>query len=92
MIIASPHGVLKRIGYIGARLGSRRDIRITVNDLGRRLYEEYAQRILRTHFSPMFRDLDKLSPQARSYVADALQDAMRGSDYHQSEYGTDEAP
>ena len=73
-------------------MGSRRDIRITVNDLGRRLYEEYAQRILRTHFSPMFRDLDKLSPEARSYVADALQDAMRGSDYHQSEYGTDEAP
>ena len=60
--------------------GSRRDICVSVNDLGRALYEEYAQRILRTHFSPMFRDLDQLTPEARDHVRDALQDAMRGSD------------
>lgn len=58
--------------------GSKRDINVTVNDLGRELYEDYTKGILKRHFEPMFRDLDKLSPDARTYVRDALMDAMRG--------------
>ncbi len=58
--------------------GSKRDINVTVNDLGRELYENYTKGILKRHFEPMFRDLDKLSPDARTYVRDALMDAMRG--------------
>ena len=68
--------------------GSHRDICISVNDLGRKLYDEYALRILRTHFSPMFRSLDKLSPDARIYIRDALQDAMGGR-YDQAQEKTE---
>ncbi len=69
--------------------GNRRDINVCVNDLGRVLYEDYTKNILRTHFIPMFRDLDKLSPEARVYVRNALQDAMLGSDY-QKEFQQDQ--
>lgn len=61
--------------------GSRRDISVSVNELGRALYEDYSRRILNEHFSAMFRDLAELSPEAREHVASALQDAMRGSDF-----------
>ena len=59
--------------------GSRRDLNVVVNDLGHELYEDYAKGILKRHFEPMFRDLDKLSPEAREYVRDALFHAMRGN-------------
>jgi len=58
--------------------GSRRDLCVCVNALGRVLYEDYAKGVLLRHFEPMFRDLDKLSPEARAYVRDALRDALRG--------------
>ena len=61
--------------------GSRRDISVSVNALGRALYEDYSKRILNEHFSAMFCYLSKLSPKEREYVADALQAAMRGSDF-----------
>jgi len=63
------------------RPGSRRDLNVTVNTFGRRLYEDYSQRILNNHFSPMFKDLEKLSPEARTAVSHALLDAMRNSDF-----------
>lgn len=56
--------------------GSKRDLNVIVNDLGRELYEDYSIGILKRHFEPMFRDLDKLSPEAREYVRDALFHAM----------------
>ena len=59
--------------------GSRRDRNVTVNELGRRLYEDYSQGILNRHFSAMFKDLEKLSPAAREAVRDALIDAMHGA-------------
>ncbi len=59
--------------------GSRRDYNVVVNDLGRELYEDYAKGILKRHFEPMFRDLDKLSPEAREYVRDALFHALQGN-------------
>ena len=61
--------------------GSRRDFTVTVNALGRALYEDYSRRILNDHFSAMFRSLEKLTPEAREHVADALQAAMQGSDF-----------
>ncbi len=64
--------------------GSRREINLTVNELGRALYEDYAREILRWHFAPMFRSLSELSPEDRDRVRDALQAAMRGSDYNRA--------
>ena len=61
--------------------GSRREINLTVNELGRRLYEDYARKILRWHFSPMFAELDRLDPSAYPAIHDALYAAMRGSSY-----------
>ena len=58
--------------------GSRRDLCVCVNDLGRTLYEDYAKGVLKRHFEPMFRDLDKLTPESRAIVRDALRDAMGG--------------
>lgn len=61
--------------------GSKRDVSVTVNALGRALYEDYSQRILAGHFSAMFSALEKLTPEARVHVQNALRDAMRGSDF-----------
>ena len=58
--------------------GSRRDLNVVVNTLGRELYEDYAKGVLKRHFEPMFRDLDKLDPDARNVVRDALFHAMGG--------------
>ncbi|MBR6039935.1 MAG: MarR family transcriptional regulator [Clostridia bacterium] len=56
--------------------GSRRDLNVVVNDLGRELYEDYAKGVLKRHFEPMFRDLDMLSAEDRAHVRDALFHAM----------------
>ena len=58
--------------------GSRRDLCVCVNELGRTLYDDYVKGVLKRHFTPMFRDLDKLSPESRAIVRDALMDAMGG--------------
>lgn len=59
--------------------GSRKAMKLTVNDLGRELYTAYSQEILRWHFSPMFRELAKISPEDYPAIRDALYAAMRGS-------------
>ena len=59
--------------------GSRKALKLTVNDLGRELYTAYSQDILRWHFSPMFRELAKISPEDYPAIRDALYAAMRGS-------------
>ena len=56
--------------------GSRKELKIRVNALGRRLYEDYSLDILRWHFSPMFRSLDQIPPEYRGYICSALYDAM----------------
>ena len=66
-------GLVEKVGIPG----NRRDLNVVVNDLGRDLYEDYAKSILKRHFEPMFRDLNKLSPEARTYVRDALYHSMR---------------
>lgn len=62
--------------------GSRREISLTVNALGRALYEDYAREILRWHFAPMFRSLAGLSPADRDRVRDALQASLAESEYN----------
>lgn len=64
--------------------GSRRDLNVIVNDHGRELYEDYSKSILKRHFDPMFRDLDKLSPEDRVHVRDALFHAMRNRNAQQN--------
>ena len=56
--------------------GSRKELKIRVNALGRRLYEDYSQDILRWHFSPMFQSLDQIPPEYRPYICSALYNAM----------------
>ena len=61
--------------------GSRKELLVTVLPLGRALYEEYSREILRWHFAPMFRELDKVPPESREHLRDALFAAMQGSAY-----------
>lgn len=55
-----------------------KELKIRVNALGRRLYEDYSQDILRWHFSPMFHSLDRIPPEYRGYICSALYNAMHG--------------
>ena len=61
--------------------GSRKELRLTVNALGRELYEDYSQEILRWHFAPMFRELDRIDHSELPAIRDALYSAMRGSTF-----------
>ena len=56
--------------------GSRKEITVTVNDFGKALYEEYSQRILKHHFLPMFRELEKIPPELYPHISAALYHAM----------------
>lgn len=58
--------------------GSRKELKLTVNPLGRELYDVYSQGILRWHFSPMFRALEKIPKEYYPFIHDALYDAMHG--------------
>lgn len=58
--------------------GSRKELKLKVNELGQRLYEDYAQEILRWHFSPMFQSLDKIPAEYRPYICSAFYNAMHG--------------
>ena len=61
------------------RPGSRKELLVTVLPLGRELYEDYAQEILRWHFAPMFRELEQVPPEDLTHLRDALFAAMQGS-------------
>ncbi len=58
------------------RPGGRRDMCVEVTPLGRELYEDYSKSIFLRHFSSMFDELEKLTPEARANVHDALMGAM----------------
>ncbi|MBQ1520833.1 MAG: MarR family transcriptional regulator [Clostridia bacterium] len=60
--------------------GCRRDQRVEVTELGRELYEDYSRGVLRRHFTRMFEELDKLSPEARAHVQNALMSAVRSKE------------
>ena len=61
--------------------GSRKEMQLRVNSLGRELYGAYSQDILRWHFSPMFRELDRIGKSDYPVIRDALYAAMGGSSY-----------
>ena len=57
----------------------RRDICIDVTPFGRELYDDYSKGVFLRHFSSMFEELEKLTPEARVNVQNALQAAMRSN-------------
>ena len=61
--------------------GSQKERKLTVSALGRELYKAYADEILRWHFSPMFRELDRIDKSEYGIIRDALYAAMGGSSY-----------
>ena len=61
--------------------GNHKELTVSVNKLGRELYEDYAKEILRWHFSPMFSSLESVPPEYRAMFREALDSAMRGSRY-----------
>ena len=56
--------------------GSRKEMTVTVNAFGKALYEEYAQRILKYHFQPMFQELEKIPEEMYPHIAGALYRSM----------------
>lgn len=56
--------------------GSRKELTVTVNDFGRKLYEEYSQRILKYHFQPMFQKLEQIPEEFYPCLSAALYEAM----------------
>ena len=61
--------------------GSHKELKLTVNPLGRELYDDYSRDILRWHFSPMFRELARIDPKELPAIREALFAAMHGSRY-----------
>ncbi len=61
--------------------GSRKDLKLTVNEKGRELYDAYSQQILQWHFSPMFTEIRKVPKEYYPAIHDALYAAMKGSHY-----------
>lgn len=60
--------------------GSRKELMVTVNDFGKALYEEYSQEILKSHFAPMFRQLEKIPKAYYDNLSAALRNAMHGGE------------
>ena len=58
--------------------GSRKELIVTVNEFGKALYEDYSQEILKSHFSPMFKKLEKIPKEFYPLLSGALYDAMHG--------------
>jgi len=58
--------------------GSRKVLIVTVNEFGKALYEGYSQDILKSHFSPMFKQLEQIPKECYPILSDAVYDAMHG--------------
>lgn len=52
--------------------GSRKNINVTVNEKGRKLYRTYSGLILRHHFAPMFEHLKEIPEPYRKEIINAL--------------------
>ncbi len=65
--------------------GCRRDLCVEVTPFGRELYEDYSKGVFLRHFSSMFEELEKLTPEARAYVRDALMAAMHSANKDRSD-------
>jgi len=55
--------------------GSKKELTVTVNELGRTLYEEYYHQILKYHFRKMFRSLDNIPAEYYPFIAAGLRNA-----------------
>lgn len=75
-------GKLSEKGLVQKRClpGCKRDHCVEVTEFGRELYEDYSAGIYARHFAPMFTELNKLTPEARDTVRDALMSSLR-ADY-----------
>jgi hypothetical protein len=51
---------------------------VLFSSLGKALYEEYSQEIMRSHFSPMFKKLEQIPVEFYPLLSGALYDAMHG--------------
>ena len=67
--------VLCDYGLIGKRHpeASGREYILTLTDKGRRVYTAYSEAVLRTVFQPIFRELDRLSPEQLEAVLKVYQ-------------------
>ncbi len=65
--------------------GSKKELSVTVNDLGKALYEEYSQRILKSHFQPMFHKLEQIPKELYPYISAALYDSMHSKKMQSSD-------
>ena len=52
--------------------GNKKNIVVRVSDLGRKVYESYAEEIFRNHFANMFNVLDDIPKEYRPVIAQAL--------------------
>jgi DNA-binding MarR family transcriptional regulator len=60
--------------------GSKKELTVSVNDFGKELYIEYSQRILKSHFQPMFQQLKNIPRELYPYITGGLYDAMHRKD------------
>ena len=51
---------------------SKKELQVYVNEMGRKLYDEYSSQILEKHFSFMFDSLKEIPPEHRDAVSRAL--------------------
>ena len=58
---------------------NRKELTVSVNKLGRELYAAYSREIFRWHFSPMFDCFEKVPPEYRAALRDALNSAVQHS-------------
>lgn len=64
---------------------NRKNYSLSVTPLGRELYEQYSEKILLYHFSPMFKKLSEIPKEYYPCIHDALYDAMGGGDCEKPE-------
>ena len=64
--------------------GSKKEIALTVTDVGRKLYNSYVDQIKTTHFLPMFASLEGLSQKDLAKVTKALNSSLDQSQYRQN--------
>ncbi|MCR5546925.1 MAG: MarR family transcriptional regulator [Lachnospiraceae bacterium] len=61
--------------------GSKKEILVNVNDKGKKLYMAYTEQILRCHFAPMFKALNRIPADYRAHIAEALTTSIEDSTY-----------
>jgi DNA-binding MarR family transcriptional regulator len=56
--------------------GSGKEMKLSINELGRELYNSYSQKILQAHFAPMFKEFEKIPKEYYPYIAMALNSSL----------------